>query len=136
MRDVESEGVEGRASGADHMSGRASRRQQREDDALAALVARVHGDTERRTCASCGVERWSDVTTPLVARNALDGATLQFGRCDDCARAGRRLDRAVVAHRLRLDPHAEVLDYVRLPRFADQPGARPDRPNTEPWQHV
>jgi hypothetical protein len=107
-----------------------SRRAERDQAAVNELVARVHGAS---TCGDCGQRTGAEAHRTTTG---LDGTKHRWATCADCAFAGRDLSRAVLVERLGLDPDMEVLAYCRVPRYCEQPGARPDRPAAEPWSHV
>jgi hypothetical protein len=116
----------------------ARRRAQRQHaEQLDELQRRVHGDDERRCCGYCGRLAWVPPTSPVVEHVGLDGRARTYGVCpdDEHVHAGGSFA-VVLAERLDLDPATEALAYVQVPTFAASPGARADRPNSVPWEHV
>ena len=104
---------------------------------LAALAERVHPTTIRATCGWCGM--WSNCGRDSASTTTgLDDQALTWHVCTTCAAllGRKRLDREVVAGLLGVDPGSPLLADVQVEAFRTVPGARPDKPNDQPWQHV
>jgi hypothetical protein len=97
------------------------------------LALRVHGI--ERVCHACGALARCD-PGEVVTRRDLAGRDRMFGTCHECVELGPNMDRTVAAELLELPPDAELLDGLKVERFADRTDHDPARPNRTPWAHV